>query len=73
VTVEDHGEPGTSDEFGLAVTGAAPEAQPQHRVLSGIDGLLVGGVIGDGKLVVSVDFAIRRPPKAGRAHSAETS
>jgi hypothetical protein len=33
----------------------------QHRVLSGIDGLLLVVVIGDGKLVVPVDFAIRRP------------
>jgi hypothetical protein len=33
----------------------------QHRVLSGIDGLLLVVVIGNGKLVVPVDFAIRRP------------
>jgi hypothetical protein len=32
-----------------------------HRVLSGIDGVLLVVVIGDGKLVVPVDFAIRRP------------
>jgi hypothetical protein len=33
----------------------------QHkRVLSGIDGLLMVVVIGDGRLVVPVDFAIRR-------------
>jgi hypothetical protein len=31
------------------------------RVLSGIDGVLLVVVIGDGKLVVPVDFAIRRP------------
>ena len=37
----------------------------QHRVLSGIDGLLVVVVIGDGKLVVPVDFAIRRPDPIG--------
>jgi hypothetical protein len=37
----------------------------QHRVLSGIDGLLVVVVIGDGKLVVPVDFAIRRPDPVG--------
>jgi hypothetical protein len=37
----------------------------QHRVLSGIDGLLVVVVIGDGKLVVPVDFAIRRPTQSG--------
>jgi hypothetical protein len=33
----------------------------EHRVLSGIDGVLLLVVIGDGKLVVPVDFAIRRP------------
>jgi hypothetical protein len=33
----------------------------EHRVLSGIDGALLVVVIGDGKLVVPVDFAIRRP------------
>ena len=37
----------------------------QHRVLSGIDGLLLVVVIGDGKLVVPVDFAIRRPNPIG--------
>ena len=37
----------------------------QHRVLSGIDGLLLVVVIGDGKLVVPVDFAIRRPTHDG--------
>jgi hypothetical protein len=37
----------------------------QHRVLSGIDGLLLVVVIGDGKLVVPVDFAIRRPDPSG--------
>jgi len=37
----------------------------QHRVLSGIDGLLLVVVIGDGKLVVPVDFAIRRPDPVG--------
>ena len=37
----------------------------QHRVLSGIDGLLLVVVIGDGKLVVPVDFAIRRPAPVG--------
>ena len=35
------------------------------RVLSGIDGLLLVVVIGDGKLVVPVDFAIRRPDPVG--------
>ena len=37
----------------------------QHRVLSGIEGLLLVVVIGDGKLVVPVDFAIRRPDPIG--------
>jgi hypothetical protein len=37
----------------------------EHRVLSGIDGVLLVGVIGDGKLVVPVDFAIRRPDPTG--------
>ena len=38
----------------------------QHkRVLSGIDGLLLLVVVGDGRLVVPVDFAIRRPDSGG--------
>src|SRR5512145_2011611 len=37
----------------------------EHRVLSGIDGLLLVVVIGEGKLVVPVDFAIRRPNPTG--------
>jgi hypothetical protein len=37
----------------------------EHRVLSGIDGVLLVVVIGDGKLVVPVDFAIRRPEPTG--------
>ena len=37
----------------------------QKRVLSGIDGLLLLVVIGDGRLVVPVDFAIRRPDPCG--------
>ena len=38
----------------------------QHkRVLAGIDGLLLVVVIGDGRLVVPVDFAIRRPDPVG--------
>jgi DDE superfamily endonuclease len=37
----------------------------EHRVLSGIDGVLLIVVIGEGKLVVPVDFAIRRPDSAG--------
>ncbi len=37
----------------------------EKRVLSGIDGVLLIVVIGDGKLVVPVDFAIRRPDPQG--------
>ena len=37
----------------------------QHRVLSGIDGLLLVVVMGDGQLVVPVDFAMRRPDPIG--------
>lgn len=38
----------------------------QHkRVVSGIDGVLLVVVIGDGKLVVPVDFAVRRPDPTG--------
>jgi hypothetical protein len=37
----------------------------EHRVLSGIDGVLLVVVVGEGKLVVPVDFAIRRPDPAG--------
>jgi DDE superfamily endonuclease len=38
----------------------------QHkRVVSGIDGVLMIVVIGDGKLVVPVDFAVRRPDPTG--------
>src|ERR687893_1828351 len=37
----------------------------EHRVLLGIDGVLLVVVIGDGKLVVPVDFAVRRPDPPG--------
>jgi hypothetical protein len=37
----------------------------EHRVLSGIDGVLLIVVVGEGKLVVPVDFAIRRPDPQG--------
>ena len=37
----------------------------EHRVRRGIDGLLLVVVIGDGKLVVPVDFVIRRPDPVG--------
>jgi DDE superfamily endonuclease len=36
-----------------------------HRVVSGIDGVLLLIVIGDGKLVVPIDFAVRRPDPQG--------
>src|SRR5215510_9291879 len=37
----------------------------EHRVLSGIDGMLLVVVVGEGKLVVPVDFAFRRPDPTG--------
>jgi hypothetical protein len=37
----------------------------EHRVRRGIDGLLLVVVIGDGKLVIPVDFTVRRPDPAG--------
>jgi hypothetical protein len=37
----------------------------EKRVLSGINGVLLVVVIGEGKLVVPVDFAIRRPDPTG--------
>jgi hypothetical protein len=37
----------------------------EHRVRLGIDGLLLVVVIGDGKLVVPVDFVVRRPDPVG--------
>ena len=37
----------------------------EHRVLSGSDGVLLAVIIGDGKLVVPVDFAIRRRDPTG--------
>lgn len=37
----------------------------EKRVLAGIDGVLLVVVIGDGQLVVPVDFAIRRPDPTG--------
>jgi Ice-binding-like len=35
VTVEDHGEPGTSDRFGITVTGGLSEARPQRLISNG--------------------------------------
>jgi hypothetical protein len=37
----------------------------QHRVLSGLDGLVLVVVVGDGKLVVPGDCALRRPDPVG--------
>ena len=37
----------------------------EHRVRRGIDGLLLVVVIGNGKLVIPVDFTIRRPDPVG--------
>ena len=37
----------------------------EHRVRLGIDGLLLVVVLGDGKLVVPVDFEVRRPAPVG--------
>jgi len=37
----------------------------ERRILSGIDGVLLVVVIGEGKLVIPVDFAIRRPDPQG--------
>jgi DDE superfamily endonuclease len=45
------------DQLGLVGTWWSGQ---EHRVLSGIDGVLLVVVLGDGKLVVPVDFAIRR-------------
>jgi len=50
------------DQLGLVGTWWSGQ---EHRVLSGIDGVLLVVVIGDGKLVVPVDFAIRRPDPTG--------
>ena len=50
------------DQLGLVGTWWSGQ---EHRVLSGIDGVLLVVVIGEGKLVVPVDFAIRRPDPAG--------
>jgi hypothetical protein len=48
----------------LGLVGTWWSGQPK-RLLSGIDGLLLVVVIGDGRLVVPVDFAIRRPDPRG--------
>jgi DDE superfamily endonuclease len=50
------------DQLGLVGTWWSGQ---EHRVLSGIDGMLLIVVLGEGKLVVPVDFAIRRPDPTG--------
>jgi hypothetical protein len=50
------------DQLGLVATWWSGQ---EKRVLSGIDGILLVVVIGDGKLVVPVDVAIRRPDPIG--------
>jgi hypothetical protein len=50
------------DQLGLVGTWWSGQ---EHRVLSGIDGVLLVVVIGEGKLVVPVYFAIRRPDPTG--------
>jgi hypothetical protein len=50
------------DQLGLVGTWWSGQ---EKRVLSGIDGVLLVVVIGDAKLVVPVDFAIRRPDPTG--------
>jgi hypothetical protein len=49
-------------QFGLVGTWWSGQYK---RTVPGIDGLLVLVVIGDGKLIVPVDFAIRRPNPKG--------
>jgi hypothetical protein len=48
----------------LGLVGAWYSGQ-EHRVRLGIDGLLLVVVIGNGKLVVPVDFVVRRPDPVG--------
>jgi len=50
------------DQLGLVGTWWSGQ---EHRVLSGIDGVLLVVVLGEGKLVVPVDFPIRRPDPTG--------
>jgi hypothetical protein len=50
------------DQLGLVGTWWSGQ---EHRALSGIDGVLLLVVVGEGKLVVPVDFAIRRPDPTG--------
>jgi hypothetical protein len=48
----------------LGLVGAWYRGQ-EHRVRHGIDGLLLVVVIGEGKLVIPVDFTVRRPDPVG--------
>ena len=48
----------------LGLVGAWYSGQ-EHRVRLGIDGLLLIVVIGEGKLVIPVDFTVRRPDPVG--------
>jgi hypothetical protein len=50
------------DQLGLVGTWWSGQ---EKRVLAGIDGVLLVVVIGEGQLVVPVDFAIRRPDPTG--------
>ena len=59
------------DQLGLVGTWWSGQ---DNRVLSGIDGVLLVVVIGEGKLVVPVDLAIRRPnPRPWGAMSRQTA
>jgi hypothetical protein len=51
-----------SQQLGLVGTWYSGQ---EHRVRPGIDGLLLVVVIGDGKLVIPVDFVVRRPDPVG--------
>src|SRR5260370_16341737 len=42
------------------------------RVVSGIDGVLLLMVVGDGRLVVPIDFAVRRPNPKGAGRRCRT-
>jgi hypothetical protein len=58
------------DQLGLVGTWWSGQ---EHRVLSGIDGVLLVVVIGAGTLVVPMDFAIRRPDPTGPGAPAATN
>jgi len=53
-------------KYGKQLGGVGSWWSGQHkRVLAGLDGLLLVVVVGEGRLVVPVDFAIRRPDPVG--------